>query len=255
VRVFSHEGEAVIKKDTTQRQGSARGQSQQESMVKEKLVLTEEEVTYLARYFDLPNEEIDRLRRKGLTEEEMAHIRNFLRRTDEQIADLRRRGRTLKDQLYGRRFVWMEDEFPGALSADEVAKIDAQNAVDRDRALSLLAARAVVTRAVCRELLESGGDGIRSRNALAFLHQWIRDTFQQFAHAWPSALNGLDAMVVPADCEGLLREIRDGAEVCDALFMLMTADNVDAESDARKLAERLDDYWKTHGQIVNPRWP
>jgi hypothetical protein len=62
-------------------------------------------------------------------------------------------------------------------------------------------------------------------------------------------------MVVPEDCEDLLREIEDGAEVCEALFMLTTADNAfEVENDTSKIAKCLDAYWEAHGQIVNPPW-
>jgi len=224
-------------------------------MAKKELVLTEKEVTYLARYFHLPEEEIVRLRRQGLTEGEMARIRARLRRTDEQIADARRRGRTLADQLISRssRFVWEADDIVILSPADEVARIEAHD-VNRDRALWLLAERAVLTRAVCRELLDSGGEfyGGRPFRALAQLLEWVDSNFPE---SGPSPRCGLDAMVVPEDCQDLLREIRDGAEVCAALDMLTTADNaLDAEGDKEAIAKKLAAYWEAHAQIVNPPW-
>ena len=121
----------------------------------------------------------------------------------------------------------------------------------RDKALHLLTERAVLTRAVCRELKDSGGNfyGRRPGAAFALPVQWVQLTFSESN----APLYGLDAMVVPEDCEDLLREIRDGAEVCKALGMLFTADHTwEAESDSKAIAERLDAYWEAHGQIVTP---
>jgi hypothetical protein len=98
------------------------------------------------------------------------------------------------------------------------ARIEARDAVARDQALWLLAERAVLTRAVCRELQDSGGEfyGRRPFRALALLLEWVQSNFPQPV---ATAENGLDTMVVPEDCQDLLREIRDGADVCDALAM------------------------------------
>jgi hypothetical protein len=96
--------------------------------------------------------------------------------------------------------------------------------VDRGQALHVLAERAILTRSVCRELLDSRGafDGRRPLTARALLLQWVQGTFPQ--SEYPTAWHGLNDMVVPEDCEDMLREIRDGAEVCEALSMLTTAD-------------------------------
>ena len=55
------------------------------------------------------------------------------------------------------------------------------DAVARDQALHLLTERAVLTRAVCRELQDSVGDfgGRRPRTALALLLRWVQDAFPQ----------------------------------------------------------------------------
>jgi hypothetical protein len=51
-------------------------------------------------------------------------------------------------------------------------------------------------------------------------------------------------MAIPAGCEQALEEIRDGTEVCDALWMLLTADTESqAAGDAERLVEYLDYYW------------
>jgi hypothetical protein len=98
------------------------------------------------------------------------------------------------------------------------------------------------------------GEGARVP-LLALLLGWVQNNFPQFVHTEPHARTGLDAMVVPEDCEDLLREIRDGAEVCEALFMLTTADNAfEVENDTREIGKSLDAYCEAHRQIVNPPW-
>jgi hypothetical protein len=131
--------------------------------------------------------------------------------------------------------------------------------VDRDKALHLLTERAVLTRAVCRELLDSGGvfNGRRPFAALALLSQWVDATFfPQDDVPSLSAVGGLDDMVVPEDCEDLMREIRDGAEVCDLLILHKYGDTCDYDSDREAIAKSLDAYWKAHAQIVHTpeRW-
>jgi hypothetical protein len=124
--------------------------------------------------------------------------------------------------------------------------------VGRDQALHLLTERAVLTRAVCRELLDSGGvfNGMRPLTALALLFQWIHGTFPQSGHT-DSPWHGLDDMVVPEGCEDIVREIRDGAEVCDLLILFKYGDTCDYESDREAIAKSLDAYWKAHDQIVH----
>jgi hypothetical protein len=132
--------------------------------------------------------------------------------------------------------------------------------VARDTAVRLLAERAVLTRAVCRELSESG-DGFAARRpciALSFLLRWIvenlPESFQFRAAAGnlckrePRSSDGIDQMVVPNGCEALLQEIRDGAQVGDALSMLLTADNpIQSTGDEAVIRDRLAAYWANHG--------
>src|SRR5258707_1248360 len=107
------------------------------------------------------------------------------------------------------------------------------NDVGRDQALHLLTERAVLTRAVCRELLDSGGvfNGMRPFTALALLSRWVKDTFPETEPIGLAATDGLYEMVVPEGCEDMLREIQDGAEVCDRLIMFNYGDLCDVESD------------------------
>ena len=70
--------------------------------------------------------------------------------------------------------------------------------------------------------------GKRPFAALALLSQWVDATFfPQDDVPSLSAVGGLDDMVVPEDCEDLLREIQDGAEVCDLLILHKYGDTCD----------------------------
>ena len=130
--------------------------------------------------------------------------------------------------------------------------------VGRDQALHLLTERAVLTRAVCRELLDSGGvfNGMRPLTALALLSRWVKDTFPKSEPFSLTAREWLDDMVVPEGCEDMLREIQDGAEACDLLILHKYGDTCDYESDREAIAKSLDAYWKAHAQIVHTpeRW-
>lgn len=140
--------------------------------------------------------------------------------------------------------------------------------VERDTAVRLLAERAVLTRTICRELEESPG-GFADRRpcvALGFLLHWIvehlPESFQFRAAAGnvcqrePRPSDGLDQMAVPAGCEVLLDEIRDGANVGDALAMLLTADtSTQASGDEAKIRERLSVYWAKHAIPVRAPSP
>jgi hypothetical protein len=130
--------------------------------------------------------------------------------------------------------------------------------IGTDQALHLLIQRAVLTRTVCRELLDSGGvfNGRRPRNAIALLSRWVKDTFPEVEPFGGIAVSyGLDDMIVPG-CEDLLQEITDGAEVCEAFDLLIYGDTCDVESDKEAIAKALDAYWKAHSQIVHTpeRW-
>lgn len=121
--------------------------------------------------------------------------------------------------------------------------------VERDHAVRLLIERAVLTRALCRELLESDGrfSDRRSDTALFLLLQWVGQNLPASVRVEPHASDGIDSMVVPDDCQELLREIHDGAQVGDALFMLLTADNsLQADGDRSTLQKRLNAYWANH---------
>ena len=130
-------------------------------------------------------------------------------------------------------------------------------AVERDEAIYLLTERALLTRTVCQELLGAKGDlhTRRPRVALGMLLIWIQEHFPESVFIEPHARDGLDAMAVPDDCQELMQEIRDGANVCESLFMLTTADtNSEVEHDEQQLRHSLDEYRDHHVETVNAPW-
>ena len=130
-------------------------------------------------------------------------------------------------------------------------------AVERDAALRLLSERAVLTRSLCRELVEAGArlPDRRASTALSLLLRWIAENLPESVRVSPRPSDGLDRMAVAEEGRGLLAEIRAGAEVGDAFFMLMTADNsIAGEQDKAVLRERLESYWAKHAVAVRPPW-
>jgi hypothetical protein len=126
--------------------------------------------------------------------------------------------------------------------------------VDRFEAINLLVQRAILTRNVCRELIDrSDGKFCRWRtdSALGFLMQWIGLLIQREEVYFAS--DGIDLMTVPDDCYHLVEEIRDGARVCDALAMLQSADTQsDVMNDMMRIEEELDNYWRKHASAAQP---
>lgn len=135
--------------------------------------------------------------------------------------------------------------------------------VDWGTAVRLLTERAVLTRAVCREITEAGDKFGEWRQcvALGLLFRWIEENLPEalryqaasgaLCQREPRASDGIDRMVVPLGCEGVRQEIRDGAEVGDALRMLLTADTpLQARGDEAVVREKLAAYWAKHGTAV-----
>lgn len=121
--------------------------------------------------------------------------------------------------------------------------------VPRFEARQLLLERAVLTRMVCRELIEKPegklGRSCRADAALGFLMRWICSQPQCPTSPRPSS--GIDSMSVPDGSSELLEEIRDGAAVCDAFTMLDSADtNSHWLSDMSRIEEALENYWSKH---------
>jgi hypothetical protein len=126
-------------------------------------------------------------------------------------------------------------------------------AVERDQTIRLLAERAVLTRMVCRELLDCDirGGNRRSRTALFLLLRWIGENHPESVRVEPRATDGLDRMIVQEGFSDILQEITDGAQVCQALFMLFAADNrIQVEHDCATIEARLKAYWIKHGSAV-----
>lgn len=130
-------------------------------------------------------------------------------------------------------------------------------AVERDAALRLLSERAILTRMLCRELLEAK-EALPDRRvdtAFSMLLSWIAENFPESVRTEPHASDGLDRMTVPEEGRHLLAEIADGAQVGEALFMWLTADTrMDADHDKAILGERLDGYWAKHLLAVRTPW-
>lgn len=126
--------------------------------------------------------------------------------------------------------------------------------VDRYAAIDLLVQRSVLTRLVCRELVDrTDGEFSRWRtgSALRFLLQWLEKL--PGCEEYHGASYGIDSMSVPDDCLHLLEEIRDGARVCDALAMLQSADTQsDYMNDMMHIDEALEIYWHKHGSPALP---
>jgi hypothetical protein len=134
-----------------------------------------------------------------------------------------------------------------------LVKSSKPGAVERDHAIRLLTERAVLTRALCRELLDSAEflNNRRSGVALSLLLQWVARNLPTSVRVEPHPSNGIDDMAIPDGCEELLQEINDGAQVGESFFMLLTADNsFQADGDRATLRKRLDAYWTNHGSVA-----
>lgn len=132
-------------------------------------------------------------------------------------------------------------------------KSSTPGAVEYDQALRLLTQRAVLTRALCQELFDSKGhfSDRRSTAALSILLQWIAQNLPESVRGEPHSSGGLEQMVVPDDCRELFREIQDGAQVGEALFLLVTADNTfQTDASQAQLQKKLDAYWANHSSAA-----
>jgi hypothetical protein len=130
-------------------------------------------------------------------------------------------------------------------------------AVERDAALRLLSERAVLTRMLCRELLDAKAHlpDRRAVTALSMLLGWIALNFPESVRVEPHASDGLDRMVVPEGGQKLHAEVLDGSQVAESLSFLMTADTTrQSAQDEAVLRERLASYWAKHGVAVRPPW-
>jgi hypothetical protein len=110
---------------------------------------------------------------------------------------------------------------------------------------------------LCRELLEAKGPLLDRRAvvALSSLLRWIGENFPESISVEPHPSDGLDRMAIPEGGLDLLAEVRDGAQVGEALFRLMTADTMlQSSSDKAVLQERLENYWAKHDKAVRPPW-
>ena len=65
----------------------------------------------------------------------------------------------------------------------------------------------------------------RASTALSILLSWIAENFPESVRISPRPSDGLDQMAVGEEGRGLFAEVRAGAQVGEAFFMFMTADN------------------------------
>lgn len=124
------------------------------------------------------------------------------------------------------------------------------SAVDRFKAVTLLLERAVLTRMVCRELIDKPEPEIsrssRADAAMNLLRAWVASRLDVPGDIKPSS--AIEAMLVPEGCDDLIEEIRDGAKVCEALSMLDSADtDSDWNGDMSRIKGSLDAYWSKRG--------
>jgi hypothetical protein len=130
-------------------------------------------------------------------------------------------------------------------------------AVERDQAIHLLTDRAVLTRMVCRELLDAIGDdprrlpGRRSLTALYMLTQWIGQNLPDCVQGTPYPVNGIDQMVVPEGYQKLFEEIRSGTQVAQALALYFVCDS---DADRARIPDLLTSYWKQHAAPIGVTW-
>ncbi len=84
------------------------------------------------------------------------------------------------------------------------------------------------------------------------LLDWVRSNSAASVKVEPHAGDGIDQMLQPPGTEAVVAEIRAGANVCDAFFMLLTADTgYQADGDKARLRSELDDYWIKHPSVAN----
>ena len=102
---------------------------------------------------------------------------------------------------------------------------------------------------VCRELKDGdvSGHDRRPQTALTVLLRWITDNLPESVRVEPHADDGIDQMIVPRGYAELVSEIKSGAQVGNALFMWLTADNrTQEESDRKNLESAVAAYWTQH---------
>jgi hypothetical protein len=116
-------------------------------------------------------------------------------------------------------------------------------AVNLDQARRLLEERVVLTTAVVSELQRCDGSysSDRPRAALNLLRRWVGERYEANIETHPG--DGLDDMLLPEGAEDLMAELRTGAEICEALAMLWTADTMrELEGDKAAIRTLLASY-------------
>lgn len=121
-----------------------------------------------------------------------------------------------------------------------------------NRHLRHLKERALFTSGVCAEVAASDGDyaSPRVRRSVTVFQQWVADEFgitdpehMQFRHGL-DRLDGLDELDPDFDVDAVVREIRAGAMVCEAVQLFWWADtSMEAARDAENVITDLAAYF------------
>lgn len=139
------------------------------------------------------------------------------------------------------------------MNQEEIAqKVGSSVAEVREYGLDLLMERAVLTRAVCREIRDGEGTFYaRAGTALELLQRWS----QRYLGYSYATYDEEEITAAAADCKALMQEIQDGQRVCCALSLFGTADTASEDQDDREfLRTSLDEYWTKHRRPA-PRPP
>lgn len=105
--------------------------------------------------------------------------------------------------------------------------------------------RLVLVAAICRELQQHPDDlvGGRPQAALSVLNLWMVEAYDVPPNRDIDYKYGLDDPRLAKYANDLQRELELGVAVCEAFFMLFTADTQgDYERDRARIGERLDHY-------------
>ncbi len=117
--------------------------------------------------------------------------------------------------------------------------------VVRHKVRSHYTQRLVLVAAICRELRQHPDDlvGGRPQAALNVLNLWMVEAYDLPRNRDIDYQHGLDDPRLAEYASDIQRELELGTKVCEAYFMLFTADTKgEYDSDHTRIRERLDHY-------------